>query len=428
MTLLSHKKTKSLISAAIVTAICGCSLLTGILPQAILSITVVTLIVLLAFTGEMHLAFPIMVFYYASFGMIFGVSVYRIYSMVFLGITWITRRDELRIQPVYMLLVFIYTFYAIAVVGGYNLRLGVFNIVDVLCAVTLTEILRTDKGALKRFFIVYTIIALCSYCTGIITGNSIEANGVYGKEFVTMSRFQATFEDPNYMGFFFTIAIFSILTLELFSKKQRTLIIFMLYAMLLSSLSITAIIVNILLWAMYLCITKQMNAKTLSLIFIVCLIAGVLYLYGAEHRASVFGSLAYRIEEKLAELSAGNINGVTTSRLELQKGHLEYFLNQPVYKQLFGGNLVTSSIILLDGSLSYSAHNEYVDELLNVGIAGECILIGFVVIRCLKLFKNYRVQEKKEDLCILIIKMTWLIYMTSLTVFMDFKYMFAYFM
>lgn len=429
MLLQERKRTEIQISTVLIAGICGCALLTGILPQRILSLAVVALMVLLALTSELYLLFPIMIFYYASFSTVFGISVYRLFSLAFVTITWISNRDHLRIQPVYLLLVFIYAVYAIAVVGEHNLRLGIFGLVDVLCAVTLTEILRADKEALKRFFIVYVVIALCSFVTGMITGNNVVARGVFANEYVQMARFQATFEDPNYMGFFFTIAIFAIVTLELFSHKARLLLVCILYAMILMSLSITAVLVNTALWSIYLFADKQMNARTLVQIAMVILIAIGLYTYGRELRdTSTLGALSYRIEEKISNLSSGDINEFTSKRFTLSQGHLDFFLDQPIHKMLFGGNLVTSSIILLEGIPSYSAHNEYIDQLLNVGILGACILIGFAFVRSWQLFKAYRMYGKREDLCMFICKSTWLIYMTSLTVFMDFKYMFVYFL
>ena len=90
----------------------------------------------------------------------------------------------------------------------------------------------------------------------MVSGNTIGGEYEY-------TRFNATFEDPNYMGFFFTIAIFALVTLRLFDKKVRYVLIVVLYAMLITSLSVTAIVVNIAVWLFYLVIMKKLKIKNL---------------------------------------------------------------------------------------------------------------------------------------------------------------------
>ena len=67
-----------------------CALLTGFVPQIILSVVVLVACAFLATTKELYLVFPIMLFYYAKFGQFAGMSVYRYYSLLFILVTLLT--------------------------------------------------------------------------------------------------------------------------------------------------------------------------------------------------------------------------------------------------------------------------------------------------------------------------------------------------
>ena len=241
-------------------------------------------------------------------------------------------------------------------------------------------------------------------------------------------RYTATFEDPNYMGFFFTIAVFSLLTLKLFHPKLRVLLIITLYAMMLSTLSITMIVVNALLWILYLFIAKKLNFKTILVCVIILAILISLYNIGlSAPDTPVLGTLAYRIQEKLTGLFEDDLNSVTTGRTNLTLKHWEYFKEQSLFKMLIGMN-GASPLKVEGGVLNDVAHNEYVDLLLNVGILGTAVYLGFFVLRIIKLLSIYRKNKDREALCLFMIKSIWLLYGMTLTMFGDFRFSFFFFL
>ena len=94
---------------------------------------------------------------------------------------------------------------------------------------------------------------------------------------------------------------------------------------------------------------------------------------------------------------------------------------------MFGGRAVNSYYIDVEPGANFSAHNEYIDMLLNVGVVGWVIMYGFVIINAIR--KAIAVRREKEQtlLCRTMMNLAWLYYVATLTVFLDFRYMFAFF-
>lgn len=415
------KKGAFKLSYLFVGIIFACSALTGILPQTPLSFAIVLSCVGLLFTNDIYLAYPFMIFYNELYGTVLGLSVYRIFSFLFLASVLFKVTRQTKVDTKKLLPIAVYFLYCIAVLGPFNVQRAIFAFVDVICVALFTGQLMS-KVKIKRFFTVYTFVCFVAFLTGIVVGNSMD----YSSYYFETGRFMATFEDPNYMGMFYTIAIFAIISLKLFSPKLRVLIVILLYAIILSSLSITAIVLNSILWMAYLYMAKKINLKTLVIIICVIGILVGLYNYGLTNPdAPVLGALSHRLEEKIIQLDGGNIDDATTGRTDLSKQHFEYFMAQPFFKKLVGGTSVNSSYIVEE--LGMAAHNEYVDMLLNVGILGAIILLGYMLIKTVEYFKAYRRTNDAHYLCLLMYKFTWIAYAMSLTLFIDHRFLLPFF-
>ena len=132
------------------------------------------------------------------------------------------------------------------------------------------------------------------------------------------------------------------------------------------------------------------------------------------------------IERALDSFLNGNIGDATTGRTDLTKEHFEYFLELPILKQLFGGTL--ANVVFVSPELTALAHNEYVDMLLNVGVLGAIVLLGFIVGRTVEYFIKYRKTRNEEYLCFVMNKFIWLTYAATLTFFLDYRFLLLYFL
>lgn len=143
-------------------------------------------------------------------------------------------------------------------------------------------------------------------------------------------------------------------------------------------------------------------------------------------RCLIIGDLSYRIEDKIKALKIHDYATVTTDRSQLSYLHLNYFVEQGVFKQIFGGNLANTYVVKF-GNIRVQAHNDYIDSLLNIGICGTVIMFGGVIRRLWYAAKKYICENSKEYLFVFLCKSIWLYYLATLTTFLDFRFMFALF-
>ena len=421
-----NKKLTFTLTGACLAVMLTCALLTGIVSQTILSVVLLAMSCLLLLTRGVHLAFPIMMFYYDSFGTFAGMSVYRYFSLIFL-LSVISNRGGVLVRKRQLAPVFIFLLYAFIVIGSEDVRRAIFAIVDVACVLFLVNSYLDTKEKLKSFFKIYVFTALCAYVTGTVINATVENLMEVNGQLVEVSRNYATFEDPNYAGLFYTVAIFSLLTLKLFNPKIRVVLVVALTAIVLTTLSITGLLVNILLWGIYLVVHRKLKPTTMICIALVAIILVGLYSYGlANPDAPVIGNFSYRVLDKLQALEQNDIGAVTTNRSDLSKQHMDIFWSQPIYKMFVGMNPTSPLIVDVDRFVGV-AHNEYVDLFLNVGFIGAFVYLGYLATRLIHTFQGLRRQNEYNS-CIFMIKMVWALYGMALTLFGDHRFMLLFFL
>jgi O-antigen ligase len=89
---------------------------------------------------------------------------------------------------------------------------------------------------------------------------------------------------------------------------------------------------------------------------------------------------------------------------------------------LFGMNAASTLKTNLDG-FTYAAHNEYIDLLLNIGVLGAIIYLGAILLRSYNMFIGVRRDGDAYCGCIFMMKVIWLCYAFTLTMFGDFRFM-----
>ena len=408
-----------------------CAAATSMLPQQLMAGIAIVLLCVLTLTGKLYLAYPVMLFFYAELGSFLGISVYRVFSLLLIFSVLLKAHRNIKVSVKHLLPLIVLFFYIVVTISSYSIRLSVFSFVDVISALIMACYYLADAEALKHFFTVYVITALVAFFVGMIFGNSLNGYQVIGGNLVKLTRFMATFEDPNYMGFFYSVAVFGVITLRLFKPTARIILTVILYVMIFASLSITALLGNAIFWLIYFIITKKINLSTTVTVCVVVLIMLGLYRYGVNNRdVPVLGDICWRIQDKISNFQANDIDSLTTDRSALAAQHFAYYQQQNIFKILFGGNMFNTKIAELGGQNIILSHNEYVDSLLDVGLVGAAILFAFVAWRLIEAGKKYvgNREDESASLCVFMMKIIWLFYAAALTMFLDFRFMLIFFL
>ncbi len=402
------------LSSFVIAAMFVFTIATGFVNQTVLSFGIVACCAVLFLLDRLCLAFPFMLFYYQFYGLILGVSVFRIFTLMLVLSVVFKYAERYRIKKKHFPVLLVYAIYLVVVMMPQGIDAAIYIFLDIICCFILVAELEDNEALTKACFKIYTGVCFCSFITGAVFGNTTGGGYDY-------TRFNATFEDPNYMGFFFTIAVFAVVTLKLFDKRIRYVIVLALYAMMMASLSMTAIVVNLLVWSFYCAFTGKIKIKFIVIgIGVVALLIS-LYNFGLENPdTSVLGELSARIEEKMASLNKGDIGDVTTGRSDLAMEHLEYYFDSSIINILFGG--IPSNTRYIHPEFEYVAHNEYVDMLLNVGLVGAFVMFRYFFSNYIGYFKRYMKSKSQNALFLVMVKTVWICYAMTLTMFLDFRF------
>ena len=428
--MLDEEKTNAKSGINISYIIIGVMLLVGacctIVPSQITAIIVVGITCLLCLRGNGVLIIPLLLFYYNYFGDIAGIRTFYICAVLIVAFDI---KSVLRVNKDISLwmAVLVYFLYIICVVYSLNIKSMIYMGISVITILYAKKKLLSNEELLRLFFVIFGLTAVVSYFNGLFIQNIYDTVLILAGHASNVARTMGTFNDPNYMGLFYSVAVFSIISLELFDKRVRVILVCALYVMIATTLSMTAIIGNVLFWAIYLLVTKKINIKTFVTVLIVAAVCVGVYSYGLEHtNIPYLSDLSARISDKLQ--NAENMDSLTTGRLSHAEDHWNYYCKQNLWRMLIGGNCVNS--LASDPAIdTIAAHNEYVDLLLNVGFIGTFVLVLYLGKRLVQTYLDYRYNNNdKNALCVFMIKVVYVFYAATLTMFMENRFLLFYFL
>lgn len=390
-------------------------------------ITMMVSVLILFFTDDYVLVLPVLIFFYSQLVLPGGLVVSRIFSIVFLIKTLITK--NIRFKKRFILPLCLFLIYSLAVIGTINLRLALSIIIDILFIMIYIANYLTNKYQLTEFFKFYSIAAVSASIYGFLRASlqiktAVQVNGTW----IYVTRYLATFNDPNYFGFFLNIAIFSIISLEVFKNKLLKLfILIILYTSLLATLSTTALLCNLFGLLIFFILKKEYSFKNLSIVICISLLVIYMYNSGLYKEIPIISDASNKIQSKLGNILNNNFDEFTTNRSFLWRYDLNIFVNQPIAKILIGGNRI-NNYVYDEGVFLGVSHQELIDMLLNVGIIGTLILISHYIYNTgNKLFSFFK-YKNEEDLLILMLKYVWLFYAFGLTMFPAWMFYLFYFL
>lgn len=370
---------------------------------------------LLFFTDEFYSVLPILLFFYNLLVLPGGIVLFRVYSIL-MFVKLLKQKIHIDLKILFPFAVI--TLYSVFTIVPLNIRLAVFIIFDIVFLILYIKAYLYNKNHFDRFFRLYVIAALSATVFGVLrmTGQINTAIYVDGS-WVYINRFIATYNDPNYLGFFFNIAIFAAISLKPFQNRVIQLgIIGVLYLALIATLSTTAILCNAFGIFIYLITAKKINLKSASIVAFSIIILVASYQIALYREIPVLTDAAVKVKSRINELDESNMSSFTTQRTDIWERHMESYFEQSVFMMLFGGNAV-NSYICDETKYKTASHQEFIDMLLNFGIVGTLIMLAYYFLSVLEAFRRLTTNGSNQDVMRIMVKYVWFFYALGLTMF-----------
>lgn len=405
------------------------SAFTGLISIDLVAGIIFVMMIILFFSDEFYLIFPVVLFYHSIFVIpIMNLSLFSTYLIICLLKIIISNKIKSSRKNITILIIII--LYTVLVYSPYDFKNAIIRIINFIAIFCYISKFLYNKKNIIIFFKYYVFACIASFMTGIFTENVMKYDELLdtGEQLLTLTRWMGTFNDPNYMGLFFSVGFFAIVTLEIFSKKIKIILAITLLAMIVSTMSTTAILGIILISFIYILLKYKISLKTIILFLTSIGVVIFVFNYGLNNpNATILNTFSQRINQKFNALETNDMKTATTNRTDLAKNHLEYFFSQNIGKQLFGGNVINAVAIEKNNQLNENlAHNEYVDLLLNIGIIGTVIVVGIWLSKLKRDLSIYFKCNDSLSLSMFIIRMVFLYYCFGLTIFMDIRFFLFY--
>lgn len=429
-----------------------CMTLFIIMPQMYIPITWLMLpfIGIMFFYDDFYTLWGLFLFFEENLVIIPGLSLFALYSMMVLFKFVVLDKGEKKIPVLIlpaMVILLLYAMFAMpsadtsAAKQGYiasgravpsdaviNMRLIAGYMLD--CAVMIVLALRVSgSDRLKRtLFMVIAASAMFSGLYGYRVGNIF----LYGGDMSTVVRYMASFNDPNYAGFFFNMAIFIVLCLDEFKKlyiKIPLLIVF--YYFLFATGSMSGLIFNAIGLVIFTIFRYQYKAILgLMILTVVVAVVGIVIIRVPKIRnLSVVVNIEERITRQFINTEENNAD-MTSGRAGQWKKYWKYFNEQELEGKLFGGNMIMSSSIdeKFKDKFGNAPHQAYLSFLLDFGIVGAAVMILFFICKTAYCFALMCRTNKDTALMMFIIGCMWFFYGFGFDYFGDWRFMIYYFL
>lgn len=413
----------------------GVCLLVGRFPQytTILS-GILLLCVFLSFFSDNFYLYAAL-FMYMRYKMLLGETpVFRVYSYLMV-LKFLMELPRIKFRVAYLPAILVFSLHCIFATGRSNLRLGLNVLVDMLIIyIVLLKVLQNDDLT-RKFLLAFLLGAVSSGIYGWTAEDAYVDINVRGAGATEVNRNFGSLDDVNYASLFYNMSIFTALFLKNVPKWAKVVFVGLFSVLLLQTASLSGLITLVALGvcAVILKFRKKSIGILLIFGFAAVVILGILLSIPAFRQLPAIGGLLIRIAEKLSYISIGRWDMLTTDRANIWAAAMDLFATKSWFGKLFGGSVIT--VMLIDTSLfayDWACHQSAIQSLLNFGILGTLVvyltLLGAIVYRSATHFLK-PVGYENEDIKILqiLFGLSFVIFGMSVDFFLDWAYLFFYF-
>ena len=409
----------------------------GALPsmESLLSLALLGLAVLLIRRDEFYIFLMFFIFFLDQFNLSSGSPAYRIYSYLVL-IKFIVEIPKAKFRVPYLpafLVFFLFCIFGVGSVGG--IRLGLHLFADIFIVYAILIRLKADPPMFRKMVFLFGAVAVAAGIYSMLAGNIISYDvgreGVRSEEIV---RYCATFGDANYAGFYYNIAIFGLLSLKAPKWYLRLPLVLALHYFLLLTNSMTAFLAYFLCLALFLLLRFPKKAVVIFPVaaVVAIIVVALVMAVPALQQIDFIQNVIIRVSEQFRYLQSGRLDMFTSGRTDIWDYFMDCFRNQDILGKLFGGNVVTSAITGPEFTKYLACHQAYIQGLLTFGVFGAIVVFATVIGKFIYKFVTYfttHIKGENADIVrvVLIATMVWLFFGFSIDFFLDWRFMYFFF-
>ena len=321
---------KSVLIANFIIILCGCIGFINSRMVAPCSILAVVALFYAVNKNIIQFCLPPLIMFYEFLVIPGGLSVFRVYTILFLFLQFSNRNVRIN-EKRNLIFLIISTISLIFSLEVESIRRILFLFFDLIAMVLYVNDIKENRELFHYFS--YSMIAAVFFACliGVVIGIS-ETSAIYlGGQWIENSRLIATFKDPNYLSLFINFAFFFAMIETSIPLFIRIPTLIGLLFFLIATGSLTGVLALVLGIVMYLLFLNKINFKTLIVVVISLLLLRWIYQYALSHDVMFLSGFLQRIQSKV---QVGNdINAITSNRTRIWEEHWAFYKNQSVFKQ-----------------------------------------------------------------------------------------------
>ncbi len=361
------------------------------------------------------------------------IPAFRIYRYM-IALRFLLDMPKLKFNAAYLPALLVFFLHSVfAMIPFVGVKEGLNVIVDCIIVYVLMCRLARDSGLMRKFFFVFLLGGVVSGVYGWASDAFTTDINVAGAGAHKVSRNFGALSDANFAGMFYTLCIICTLTLKKIPLLLRLAFLGLFGVMILQTASLSALLtLSILLVLLIILKYRKKAFFILAFAFVgVILISAILLSIPQFRQLDAIAGLLIRFNEKLAYLTQGRWELLTTGRSGIWETAMAIFSNKALWGQIIGGSVVTVDFID-ETVFSMACHNSYIQSILNFGILGALfIYIPLFAVFFVKLLRHFSAEPGYEDedlgMLKIIFPFTFIVFGMTVDFFVDWTFMMLYF-
>lgn len=372
-------------------------------------------------------------FFWDQLPLVSGTSLYRAYSYLLL-LRFFIDIGKAKFRPQFLPTIMIFLIFCLFAASRLSFRKSMNMFADCTLCYLIIIRMRQNPTMMRKLMVMFSLAAICSGIYSLTTDSVLIYETGIGAQ-TEIIRYYGTLGDANYAACFYDIAIFMMICVDM-KWYFRLPILAALFSFMFMASSITGMLCCVIGLGIYIILRYKLMGLPMMLLFGIIMFGlfNVMLYVPQVKNIAILSTLSSRLTQAMIDMEIGNTSRLTTGRSQLWSIAWTYFTKQPALNQLIGGNVVTSVLSEEYFLKSVGAvHQSYLQAALNFGIIGAVVIFVTRIFQTISdVFCYFRGTNMPlpGDLmrAVILCVFAFLFFALTIDMFMDWRFLFVYFL